>query len=534
MKKITLLSAVLVLCAALVACSAQKGTGDDTADSDTRAYDTNESPAVTLPATSGGTAGIIFPESRPADTHSPETRPPTISEGTDDGPYTGPYPGQAAYRVETIWKRGDTSSTDGKSDEELLALFTSYGRIYDRNAAVRTPMGIIMNRNESILSPAHVFYDKRTGEVYPLCSDPACPWEVCPLGAITEFLYVGKTHLYFIARTSDVVGREQERAIFRCDMNFTGVEKLMDTDVIIRESWTETNADGKPVHTHTSMSIGFEKIHHVEGNTLYMSKLRYHDGISEEVIFGTFDCTAKTFTPCESAAGYWVDGVWNGDTVWCFRKDGDGYIYYKADLSFTKIERITAWDSRSDGTSRTMTKCLSDAYIVMQTFDETANRYVIDFLYDPKTGKLVDIPQMDNMVCTGNAIYYTRDLTDEEIAASPLKDYYEYEFSVPSSSGRPKSHEHLDKSGGRVYRMDLDTMEETCVLEVTYRNIPVWIQNITIDGDLCYITYATYEDFHNLFNPSHEPDTRPSALAFAVADFADGTLRLMPIRTTDR
>ncbi len=504
MKKIAFMMAVVTLLTALIACSrgaeyeklwesqsiadaqSERGTGDGAHESDR-------------------IIGVVPPD--------------TSAEA-----YTGPFPSERGFRLEQVIKEGNEGYSDGKTLDELASLFTAYGMASYGQDTVITPTGaFIEDRNNN----QRGFYHKLTGHTSAICPDPLCDSDTCVLQDWPEYLYIGRDHIYFSTFSGN--------RIYRCDTNRNHIEELMPRDVTIIDDDRETNADGVPGSGSMTTSSGFEKIFYAEGDTVYMQKLYYRENDTGVEAYGVFDCVSKEFTPIPAASEMTVLGVTGGDTVWCYRKTKGGQIeYYHADLSFTKLERATELEAIIKDTSIYVDfDSFVESYICLTIWD-TSNG--TDVLYNAKTHTAVDTEgwfQPWNSVYSGDYVYYTRTMTSEEINSSPQKDYYLYDqivrFTYADGTSGSKQVKCMNTEGGRVYRRNVRTLEEELVLELTYNDVPVWIQSIQVDGRLCYITYSTHEEFNNYYNQEHSPSNLPNPDQHhcAVADLSNGTLRLV-------
>ncbi len=555
MKKTTLFLAVMTLALSLTACTAQAPTAPQETERDTV--------TASIPDSESGNSGSSEtkppaeserhsePESHPesfpeSERETAADRPETESE-TDhltyepDAPvYEGEYPSDRGWNVDSILTSEEFVSTIGKTPEEIAELFEA-GRINRDGTTKVFPVagGCIVDYAYSFSTPEYRFYDMATGKTAPLCTDPDCHAESCPLANAKKFLYSDSEYLYFTA-PDPTQDQDRYARIYRCDLSRQSIEYLMDTDVVMHvvETEIETNEAGDVIGTSSSgggYSYGFEHIYHAEGNLLYMTKLHYGEGETpkeEHRSYGIFDCTTLTFTPIEAAKGLNIYAVIDQDTVWCANSDAydEGiFHFYKTDLNFSKVEPVPELEAFFEGPYSHVTKFTAD-YLLIEQYSMSNHRYIPDILYNPTTGRTVDYQEAfsehDNVVFAGKYVYYTKPLSEEQIAASPLKEYFAYTFTAIHNT-KPHKFSCLNMEAGRVYRTNLDTMEEELVLALSFDDVPVWIQDIQVNGGLCYITYSTYKDFRNLYNRKHAAVTDPSRQYFAIADFGSGTVRLI-------
>ena len=137
-----------------------------------------------------------------------------------------------------------------------------------------------------------------------------------------------------------------------------------------------------------------------------------------------------------------------------------------------------------------------------------------------------------NYVLSGNYLYYTKNLTDAEIATDPLKDYYTYtwEEASPRPNGKPIKKETDTQGAGRIYRIYIGAEKETeeCVFQLTYKDIPVRIKNFEIDGEVIYLSFHNYEGFKNFYNQNFIGNEYETGCQ-AIVDLQNGSMTLIEI-----
>ncbi len=536
MKKALFFSCTVALFALILSLSACLTFPSETQESETASLTSTSSDTESdIPADSEQVSG--WESEFENDTES-ETSP--LSYHPDKDPYVGTYPNDLGFSVDRVLISPEFPSTLGKTSEELIALFDA-GTIDSRSALENVfPVagGCIINLSDSYFEKDYRFYDLSSGEISKICPDTDCDPAICPLARAEDLLYADGSYLYFTAPDPTMYNNHYAY-IYRCDLARKNIEELMRTDVVMDydEDEIETNEAGEVINIGSSSgySYGFERILLTEGDLLYMTKLHYAEGeipAEEHRAFGVFDCRTKTFTPFEASKGLLVCAVIDKDTVWCYNDDAydEGtFHYFKTDIHFSEVEPVPELDALLEGPYTHVTNFTSD-YLLIETYDMSDHRYTEHLLYNPNTGKIIDyaahLSNFRDVIFAGNYVYYTKDLTDEQIAASPLQEYFEYTFTG-QYNGRPQKFGCLNMEAGRIFRMNLDTMEEELVLTFSFNGVPVWIRNIRMNGGLCYITYSTYRDFRNLYNKRHVADTEPSQERFAVLDLGSGTVRLV-------
>ncbi len=517
MKKLTFCIALLLLLATLAACS-RRGKYEAQYESMLAAESESRAAAGNQDSTDDrgdGDGDVIRPD------------PPSVEDGETAPPYTGEVPSNRGYRLEHIIKDGDTGYYEGKTLDELAAMFTPNGGDAFHSFSpytIVTPTGAFVMDNAN---GNRCYFNKMTGNSAPFCPDPLCNPSECLLesGACPDFLYIGANHFYF----------EHQGYIYRCDSNRLHLEQLMKTDIIISSSEWETFEDGSGIGSVQGQS-GFETIIYAEGDTLYMTILVYREDDVGVKTYGKFDCVSKTFTPLPGAEGLTVAGVSNGDTVWSYLENSAGKVeFYRSDLDFTHVERVTALEEAlvEDYLYAGYNEFFGD-YVYTVAYSESETQYL---LYNYKTGTFSDalgdwMNSCRNQIFSGKYVYYTRDMTEEEVAAHPLQEFFHYDEIIQyenfwDGSWSTGHGTCLNTEGGRVWRRDLETGEEELVLELTYNDVPVWIWDIEMDGNVCYVTYANYENFNNYYNKTQFLRESPETFSCAVADLSNGTLRLV-------
>ena len=103
----------------------------------------------------------------------------------------------------------------------------------------------------------------------------------------------------------------------------------------------------------------------------------------------------------------------------------------------------------------------------------------------------------------------------------PLKDYYTWKWEYkkkPMTAGT--------QGGGKIYRVRIGENAEECVLQLAYKDVPVRINNFTVDGDVIYFSYHHYEQFKNYLNQEFADNSNEPA-QYAIADLQDGTVSVL-------
>ncbi len=404
-------------------------------------------------------------------------------------------PNEDGYRLSVIRREGDTGTYEGLTNDALCALFTPR-QVSEAESftSTLTPLGVIFQSGDG-----SGFYNKLTGQVTPLCPDPLCDGEECVFAYAPRFLYIGREHLYFSALSAD----DGAEILYRCDLARNHVELLCrDFDSFAGfDVWAE------------------------DGDTVYVTMPVYREGEAAVMSFGKLDAKTQAYTPLSGDREVLVKAV-AGDCLWFVDKSDADLPLYRTNLQFENPVRVDTEGYIIN---------FSDRYIVFGH----SNGILIepDRLYCITTDtyrELTGDTAKYNGSLSGDYVYYKKTITDEEIADSPLKDYYEYETEIvetrPTGGHRPPS-ERVETvvcrnmDAGCIWRTNLLTGEEECVLELSYNGVPVRIQNIVGDGNCCFFTYYTYEDYNNYFNSGYPSANGYESAHFAIADFSNGTVQ---------
>lgn len=214
-----------------------------------------------------------------------------------------------------------------------------------------------------------------------------------------------------------------------------------------------------------------------------------------------------------------LDIAYYPDTVFYVSKRN----LYKTDLSFSSSElfREEAYIDQAN-----------DVYIIIKDRASIAR-----CSYNVKTGEMHVLNDIYGNVClSGEYLYYSRELTDDEIAADALKEYYTFtweEFTLPN--GEVIMGESNTQSAGKVYRVPVnsDKASEECVLQLTYKDIPVRIDQIEIDGEVIYFSFHNHEGFKNFYNQEFDVSGEYGAVCYAVADLQNGSVTILEIPQTE-
>ncbi len=415
---------------------------------------------------------------------------------TEAEEYTGPFPSTAGYKLNYVRKESNKGYYEGKTKKELQEMFNPAPGEYNfNNANVNTPLGFIIWTAKG----HHAFYNKQTGNISPVCPDPLC--DNCIWATHNGYAYVSKEHIYF--KDDEYVGEDGiNTVLYRCDPERNNIERL---------------------YVFESMPT----IYYVDGNSLYVCFFRYRADQTAVSSFARLDINT-TATETKVTVHYIsdenesveIEGVVGGKVYFRYtdREDRSWYDIYVTDLAF---------NSPTLAFENGLISGYTDKYIILSEWGDFGKEKVPYTIYNLETGESRDVTELLNgyglnVTASGNYIYYQKELTEEEINASPLKDYYLY-------GGRTTR-----RTGGRLFRMNLDTLEEEFILQLTYNDVPVEIFEVKPDGNICYIEYGTYEEYRNYFNQDSGWDyTNPWPRRHAVVDFSNGTINIFTLDGID-
>ncbi len=454
---------------------------------DTRPRETLPLRPDTRPPASGETKDPS--DTTPADPGDP--RPPADTEtGTPPTPPTpsGSYPNGEGYRLTGVVGAGDKGCYDGVTVDDLKARFDPMQDWTNSHSVFKTPTGILFQKGKTV-------YQKLTGHMSRLCPDPLCRHDTCAWGQLKEFVYFSEDHIYFTAGETYA-----DQWLFRSDLERNHVEEL-----------------------GINLFDGGAVIRYAEGDKIYMQKTIYQENIAGYQCYGVYDCRTQTFTELSSKVmgkqDIYVTAV-TGKTIWY--TDARAVSLYRADLDFSESERMF------EDLGELGIRAFSNDYLILAEYRKDPK-----YLYNIATGKLTNIEgrvsdYANQPILSGKYLYYTRKITDAEIAISPWKDYFNYTFTDPVSN-RPYA--PIVGDAGRLFRMDLETGEEEIVLELSYNGVPIAIKEFMVDGDAVYVGYLTYEDFNNYYNQDYHKGTfqmtHSESRRYLYVDMCNGTVNLL-------
>ena len=433
-----------------------------------------------------------------------------VAESLDAIPETnGNITGESApdYATPVMLQTGNTPFYEGKTLEDLQAISRASG-----NGSINmVPTGRLFY---SIDGTQTYFYNKLTGNFNNWCSDPLCDGSDCIWTASELYLqYVSDEYLYFLANSIDESG--EACGIFRCDFQRNHIEKIM--DIAYYRVPIDDDGDGridgffgymddvKIVYENNDVVYYLQTAYNTNNydtiGSLYALNMSTGD---KQLLSGDSDLASVTIV---------------ADTVFYVSKRN----LYKTDLSFSSSElfREEAYIDQAN-----------DVYIIIRERGSVAR-----CSYNVKTGEMHMLNDIYGNVClSGGYLYYSRKLTDDEIAKDALKEYYTFtweEFTLPN--GEVIMGESNTRSAGKVYRVPVnsDKAAEECVLQLTYKDIPVRIDQIEIDGEVIYFSFHNHEGFKNFYNQEFDVSGEYGAVCYAVADLQNGSVTILEIPQTE-
>lgn len=416
-----------------------------------------------------------------------------VAESLEAIPETnGHITGENAFDYDTpvILKTGTASYYDGKTIEELRTIYSQTSK--DEYEKYITPTG----RLYQTVDGRTLFYNKITGNFSPWCSDPLClGGEDCMWTFLSGINYIGEEYIYFTTE------RDGDCKLYRCDHQRNHIELLIDIYETFEQDFDSFgNPDGFHIHMD-EVTVLYDK-----GNTLYFMQSYYNDGDRVSSVCA-MDMNNQEIMVLSGDLDVELVTIVN-DTVF-YTLDNAPYDYYKSDLTFSSPELI--WEAVS-------LVSYNHEYAILN--DRSQGESDIYFAYNLKTGEKISIDR--NGYLYENYVYYMRTLTEDEIATDPLKDYYEYRDPLAT---RDTVQQFQSKRAGKIYRqrIDVEGAAEECVFQLTYKDIPVRLRDIELDGQVIYFSYWTYEEYDNYYNQDFTEDEY-DLIRYGMVDLQSGSV----------
>ena len=411
------------------------------------------------------------------------------------------------YDTPTIHKGGSTPYYSDKSMEDLEALFLNSSRNNQTINLQMFPTGTLFTNIVDTSGESQMyFYNKLTGNISAWCADPLCTHELekCVWSA-AEICYVGTEEIVF---KSDF---DMNTKLYICDLQRNNVREIYDI-----ADYYEPDEFGGAGDGYVDMVVveylydGFVYVQH----TAYSEKGSGVTGIYT-INLDTLEFQKRFEIP--KTVGFLA---WIGDSV-IYRDSTQKGKLFRADLNFENSEVIAEGDSLAGYTDR---------YLVVTELKEGERYSQASYVYDLQTKQTYDLPDVPfyNAIISGDYIYYKRNLTEEEMENDPMKDYYTWKWEYKK---KPMSAQ--TQGAGKIYRVKIGENTEECVLQLTYKDVPVRIESIAVDGEVVFFTYRHYEQFKNYLNQDFPDSSNNEPLQYAVADLQNGTVRVLDFTSAE-
>lgn len=403
--------------------------------------------------------------------------------------------GALDYQTSVILKTGDTPFYKGKTIEDLKKVQKRTGKGIDLNM---TAIGRLYDFNGQELP---YFYNKITGNFTNWCSDPLCDGSQCiwrPSDMWCDRQYISDSYIYFLVDGNFEMGK-YDYGIYRCDLQRNNITRILDV---------ASSHDGIPDEVVVVSEIN---------DVVYYKKKRYVDTKSIMSLYALDMATGES-KMISGDLDLRTVKIIQGNVY--FTTSQAHHTLYKSDIEFTKNELF--WENA-------LIQQYNDRYIIVLCRDDYS-RYVVD----QQTGEKLRLRDFHGEVyLSGDYLYYTRDLTEEEIQNDSQKEYYTYTWlrvlpHVPPELVPDVWLDAETKGAGKIYRVALreENAPEECVFQLLYKDVPVRIHSVEMDGDVAYVAFHNYEGFKNYYNQEFDED-EDAYLCHAVVDFQNGTVSLL-------
>ena len=410
------------------------------------------------------------------------------------------------YQTPIILKTGDTPFYEGKTVEELKAVFRSSST---RSDPTVTPTGRMYRTYDENMW----YYNKLTGNFSAWCADPLCNVvenENCIWYDFLWILYISDEYIYFQATDH----RTNDTKVYRCDHQRNNIEEVIDIGEYYEQLYKPDGTSGGTSGTYDDVEILSEQ----DGTLYYFTTRMLTNGDSAGSLYA-MDIKTKKATLLSGERD--IDLVQMvGDTVY-YTQSPMTYTWYKTDLSFA--DSTLMWENVSITQK-------NDRYFIIGRWKD--GFLDTSFSYNLQTGESHELSRGGGCL-SGNYLYYTRKLTDEEVEGDPHKEYYTYtwEEESPRPGGKPITKESDTRGAGKIYRVYVgaDYAPEECVCQLTYKGVPVRLKNIEADGEVIYISFNNYEGFTNFYNPDIDDGDGYTALCYGVVDLQNGSVTILEL-----
>lgn len=379
-------------------------------------------------------------------------------------------------------------------DLEILYLNTSQNLLKTpMMVSVPTGLALMFDQGDGQM----YFYNKKTENVSTWCADPLCTHQLNEciwVGA--EIEYMGKQEIVFKARL------DGNTKLYICDLQRNHIREIYDI-----ADYSEECPDGS-FNGYSDMVI----VEYVYDGRVYIEYEAYSENGTGVSAVYTIDINTSELKKCFDIPKNVSLQAWISDAVY-YLDSSEGKIY-RADLNLENTEFVV--DGRE-------IVSYTERYLVIGDVKEGDRYSSASFIYDLEKKVTYELPDSKFYSCciSGDYIYYTRNLTEAEMENDSLKDYYTWSWlynNKPSSA--------MTQKAGKVYRVKIGENKEECVLQLTYKDVPVRIENISADGEMLYFSFRNHEQFKNYLNQDYA-QTTTEPVTFAVADLQSGQVKVL-------
>ena len=409
------------------------------------------------------------------------------------------HPLSEEYATPTIHKSGNTAYYADKSVDDLESLYLNSSHSIYGNPMM-FPIGAVYQNSLGASGESQMyFYNKMTGNISAWCADPLCTHELAEcVWSDAEILYIGTEEIIFQSRF------DGNTKLYICDLQRNNVQEIYDiAEYYVKDKY----GDGYLVYFDMIV------VDYVYEDHVYVEYKAYSEDNAGVTGIYTIDLKSMEFEmrfeiPKTVSLLAWIE-----DSIYYMDSSQSGKIF-RADLNLENEEFVTNGDGIAAYTER---------YLVINQ-QKKGDRYpAVSCVYDLQTKKTYDLPDNLGNTCTisEDYIYYERNLTESEMENDPMKDYYTWKWEY-----KKKPMNAQTQGAGKIYRVKIGENKEECVLQLTYKDVPVRIDSITADGEVVYFSYHHYEQFKNYLNQDFA-DSSNEPLHYAVADLQNGTVKVL-------
>ena len=399
------------------------------------------------------------------------------------------------YALPIINKTGETPYFSGKTEDELKNMW--------RKNEVRPEISILPTGKVF----GDTFYNKLTSNMSKWCADPLCECdsEDCIWAYGYSILYVSHDWLYF-----SVENQIHGYGLYRCDHQRNNIEFLYEIPAFYE-------SDGQ--NGGYGYWEAIESLYEEDGK-LYFAGQAFESGKGSLFAWKVLDLATKEVSVLYTGkSDQFVEAIIDGDIYYEYgNRDGDKQIIYKTDLSFESHEEVFKAMQISS---------YNDTHMVLRGYIQK-NGYNPYYLYDISTGQMTELPgggDKYNFKLSGNYVYYQDRVMGEELTDDPFADYYSFTWKGNKTA--------RTDGAGKLYRMNMTTRESECVLQLTYKDVPVRIEFYEPDGEVVYFSFRNHEEFENFYNHGEFDESVEYDAHSCVVDLHKGILTFLEFPNED-